>query len=727
GLTMGCARCHDHKYDPISRRDFYQFFAFFNNVDEQGVYTETRGNVAPLLQVPTAEETEKLAEFDRQIVELEQQSSHTEVDAAQFLGTADDMSLNDLPTPQLQLLFNQQLLAQAVPHEATKRASAESVRFTGESIPWKEGPIGAGVDFSGDPAAYVDAGQAFVIDADRPFSWSLWARVDGPGAFLSKMDDQHGFRGYDTIVLDDFRLKVHLIDTWPNNALAVTTKSAVPKDKWFHLTVSYDGSRQAEGIHLWLDGRPLALNFEQRNLSGSLLTDQPLRLGRRSTALYFDGSIADVRFYTQSLTAEQDARMLRRDLHARLAGQPLTADTIPPTVREYLKSQQNHELQEQLQTLRSARESLANSVQTTMIMRDRSEYRPTYLLRRGQYDLPDESEALWPQLPEFLGELPTDAPRNRLGLAHSLIQPDHPLVARVMVNRIWQRMFGRGIVPTPDNFGVQGDPPSHPELLDWLAIHFIESGWDVKQLHKMIALSATYRQSARSSAELQARDPYNRLLARGPRHRLPAELVRDNALAVSGLLSSKIGGPSVKPYQPAGLWDELAGGANGGPYQVADGPDLYRRSLYTFRKRTVSHPTLGTFDAPSWEICQAKRPTTNTPLQALALLNDLTYVEAAAHLAVRMQSESSVSASASDRIRLGFELALLRSPSDQELSTLEAGFAKYADFYRSRPESAKQFLSQGKSQVADDRKTPELAALATIAAVILNLDETITE
>jgi hypothetical protein len=394
-------------------------------------------------------------------------------------------------------------------------------------------------------------------------------------------------------------------------------------------------------------------------------------------------------------------------------------------VREYLERAQSGEWQQQLQGVRDARANFEKSLQTVMIMRDRTEYRPTYLLKRGQYDLRDESEALWPEIPGFLGQLPEGAVRNRLALANWLVDPSHPLVARVMVNRIWQRMFGVGLVASVDNFGVQGEVPSHPELLDWLAVRFIESGWDVKQLHKLIALSATYQQSASVPAELIARDPKNRLLARGPRHRLPAELVRDNALAVSGLLARKIGGRSVKPYQPDGLWDELAGGANGGPYVVETDENLYRRSLYTFRKRTVSHPTLGTFDAPSWELCQAKRSLTNTPLQALALLNDTTYVEAARHLAARMMAEGGETLE--ERLRFGYMLVAQRAPNDIELSTLTAGYAKYLAYYEQHASAAAEYLSQGMSQQPDDQKTPQIAAMSTVAAILLNLDEAITK
>ncbi len=728
GLTMGCARCHDHKYDPISRRDFYQFFAFFNNVDEQGVYNETRGNVPPLISVPTLAEQEELAELDRRIAQLEQQASSVAIDIPRYFGITEssgDESSQAGPRTELHLLAGGEILQGHLECEATNMLASDSVRYVGNNATWSSGPTTEGLVFLGEPDSHVDVGQGFVVEADQKFGWTLWSRVEAPGALISKMDDDHGYRGYDTIVLDDFRLKVHLIDSWPSNALAVTTKMPIPRNAWFHLAVTYDGSRTANGIQLWIDGQPVALNIEQNSLTGSLKTDQSLRIGRRSQSLFLKGSIADLRFCTEILNTETVNKLRMQDLRQLVPDLQVDAADLPPTLRDYIRSQQSHSSQQQIEQLRTKRTTAAKSVQTTMVMRDRTERRPTYALRRGQYDQPETSEELLPQIPASLGELSNDLPRNRLGLAQWLVQPTNPLVARVMVNRIWQRMFGQGLVSTPDNFGVQGDPPSHLQLLDWLAIHFVESGWDVKQLHREIALSATYRQSAVVSPEVQARDPENRWLSRGPRYRLPAELVRDNALSVSGLLSHKIGGPSVMPYQPDGLWDELAGGASGGPYQVAEGADLYRRSLYTFRKRTVSHPTLATFDAPSWEICQAKRGTTNTPLQALALLNDVTYIEAAIHLGVRMQTEVSQSNRAS--IQHGFLLATLREPNENELATLEAGYSKYFDFYQQQPEAARQFLSHGKAQVSDEMKTPKLAALAAVAAVLLNLDETITK
>jgi hypothetical protein len=328
-------------------------------------------------------------------------------------------------------------------------------------------------------------------------------------------------------------------------------------------------------------------------------------------------------------------------------------------------------------------------------------------------------------VPEFLPPLPKGAPVNRLGLARWLVDPANPLVARVEVNRIWGRLFGAGLVTTPDNLGSQGEPPANPELLDWLATELVRSGWDIKALEKEIVTSATYRQSSVVTAELAKRDPENRLLARGPRHRLSAEQIRDNALAVSGLLSLKIGGPSVKPYQPAGLWEELAGGAGQGPYRQDTGENLHRRSLYTYRKRTVPHPTTSTFDAPTWESCTAKRSTTNTPLQALALLNDETYIEAARALAQRMMQEGGTEIDA--RLRYGFRLATGRAPAAKEVERLTAAYDRYREAFGKDPAAAKTLLRVGEFSPDSHLDKIDLAAYATIASILLNLDETITD
>jgi hypothetical protein len=365
------------------------------------------------------------------------------------------------------------------------------------------------------------------------------------------------------------------------------------------------------------------------------------------------------------------------------------------------------------------------SIPSVMVMEDLPKPRPMYPLKRGQYDQPDKTRPLDPGTPTCLPNLPAGASRNRLGLARWLVSPENPLTARVEVNRIWQHHFGVGLVKTAENFGIQGEPPSHPELLDWLATELIRSGWDVKAMHRLIVTSATYQQDSRVPPALLAHDPENRLLARGPRFRLSAEVARDNALAIAGLLAPRIGGPSVKPYQPAGLWEELAGGAGEGPYIQSKGADLYRRSLYVYRKRTVPHPAMATFDAPSREICQVKRARTNTPLQALELLNDVAYVEAARALAQLMIEDGGCAPE--ERIAYAFRRAIARTPTPSEVAVLRRGLERYLAAYRSDPRAAEELIRHGESALDAKIDRAELAAYTATAGVILNLDKTISQ
>jgi hypothetical protein len=378
---------------------------------------------------------------------------------------------------------------------------------------------------------------------------------------------------------------------------------------------------------------------------------------------------------------------------------------------------------------RSARQNLARhrrererlqreEVATVMVMRDRAEPRATRVLERGLYDKP-VGDPLAPDVPAALGGLPEDTRRDRLALAHWLVAPENPLVARVAVNRIWASFFGEGLVATPEDFGTRGARPEHAALLDHLAVSFVQSGWDVRALERRIALSATYRQSSRATAQERERDPANRLLARGPRFRLDAETVRDQALFAAGLLVERVGGPSVMPYQPEGLWEELAGGAGQGPYVQSTGDDLYRRSVYTYRKRTVPHPTLTTFDAPAFELCVARRARTNTPLQGLALLNDPTYVEAARHLAARMMDSADDDAR---RLELGARAVLSRGLRTAELELLHASLAEHRASFARDPASAAAHLAVGASApdaAALQRREPaEWAAFSLVAATL---------
>jgi hypothetical protein len=375
--------------------------------------------------------------------------------------------------------------------------------------------------------------------------------------------------------------------------------------------------------------------------------------------------------------------------------------------------------------LKQTEADLLQSIPTAMVMEEMARPRMTRVLLRGDYL--SEGEVVTPGVPASLPPLRPGAPANRLGLARWLIDPANPLTSRVAVNRAWQLFFGTGLVRTADDFGSQGEPPSHPELLDWLAAEFIASGWDVKALHRLIVTSATYRQSSRVSAEQRARDPHNRLLARGPRFRLDAEAVRDNALAISGLLHRTIGGPSVRPYQPAGLWEQVAVGGNysSQTYAQSKGRDLYRRGLYTYWKRSLPHPSLVAFDAPSREACTVVRSRTNTPLQALVLLNDPTYLEAARALAQRTLCEGG--AAPGDRLTYAFRLCTARRPTAQELAILTRILDQQLLTYRQDRASAEALSRVGESERAGGLDARELGAWTAVANVLLNLDETISK
>ena len=383
------------------------------------------------------------------------------------------------------------------------------------------------------------------------------------------------------------------------------------------------------------------------------------------------------------------------------------------------KSSRKNELDAMLQR----RAALVAAIPTSMVLAERAAPRDTFLLMRGHYASPEVTEKLLPRIPDALGALPIDAPRNRLGLARWVVKADNPLTARVMVNSLWQQCFNRGLVDTPENFGVQCRPPLQKDLLDWLAVEFIECDWDVQHILRLIVSSDTFRQSAEAPMGDYVIDPDNEWLARGPRGRLPAEAVRDNALAISGLISDRVGGPSVKPYQPLGLWEELAGKGHES-YVQSEGKDLHRRSLYTFRKRTVPHPTMSTFDAPSWEFCQVRRSTTNTPLQALALLNDFTFVEAArafAQRVIRQQPGDDLA-----RVKLAFRLATSRRPTEEEETWLLEALGKYRAHFLTHPVAAAEFVVHGVAAEETSTTEVELAAHVALARVLLNLDEAIS-
>jgi hypothetical protein len=725
GLTLGCARCHDHKYDPIERRDYYQFFAFFNNVEEQGVYTETRGNTGPQVKVPTPQQLRELAEVEQQIAVLQtklaDEPSARSADGwiaewAKNLESSEEESI----APIFQTLLPDLVEIPADP----------------------ESPIGPAQVFAGQPAKEGIGAHWDAVDRDTPFSWSVWVHGSARGALFSKMNEDENYRGLDGIVLENGRFKVHLVHQWSANAIAVVSQQPLNEQVWQMVTVTYDGSSTAAGLKLYLDGAPVAVDVEVDSLRDSIRNQASAYLGQRQKSLYLNGSMASFAWFDVALRPTAVLNWHRRSLvkaAADLANIP-HAESQRQALSAYVSGLSQSEISGQLKSAEARRDQLLNSQQTCMIMRDRPQYRPTYVLRRGQYDLPDTSVELWPATPIALPPMAENQPGNRLGLARWMVDSRNPLVARVAVNRLWAQFFGRGLVETLDNFGIQGSPPSHPELLDWLASEFRDSGWNIQHIQRLIVTSRTYQQASDHRAEAVAKDPNNRWLWRGPRHRLSGEQLRDQALQVSGLLTTTIGGPSVYPYQPDGLWEELAGGANDGPYRVSSGPDLYRRGLYTYRKRTVSHPTLATFDAPSWEICYVQRAITNTPLQSLALWNDPTYVEAARQLAVQLMeryprlNEDPTSLDDGDLQTMVLEAmtsiyqkVLFREPKPAEIQRLAQSFKELLVFYRGNVALAEDLVKVGQTPIDSGWNRPSLAALTMIVSVVMNTDEFVSK
>ncbi len=735
GLTMGCARCHTHKFDPISQKEFYQFYAFFNSVPEVGLDGRT-GNAAPMLSLPTDAQKAKQQELTRAIQEL--------TDA-----------LSDKNIAPLQQEWEKTLtrrMAVAAVNNITAHYDLDG------SLADSSGHYRHGRTLNGDPtfgagmvsrAASLDGqtvlsfGDAGAFDAGEQFTFALWMRpgLGKVGNFaFQKIEDEKTRRGYELIfekthLIDIQRwaapLTIRLISNWPDNAIVVRTKESFNYNEWKHLAFTYDGSGKAAGLKVFLNGKPAEVEVVKDALNGSIKSNAELIIGNKQTGRAYSGGLDDMRFYSCVLgESEIEDLAVHYPIHTILSGvSGKRTKEEEDRLREYFLTQvapENMRRQHaELKEVKKRKQALDKAILSTMVMTELGKPRDTFVLARGDYH--NKTEKVTPGVPAILPPLPKDEKVNRLTLAKWLVDPGHPLTSRVAVNRFWQMCFGHGIVKTVEDFGVQGEPPIHPELLDWLATEFIRMGWDVKAMQKLIVTSAAYRQSSRETPELREKDPENRLLARGPRHRLPAEIIRDNALAVSGLLNDEIGGRSALPYQPPGLWEEMAfgDGFSMQEYVQSHGKDLYRRSMYTFWKRTVPPAAMATFDAPDREKCVARRAVTNTPLQALVTLNDPTYVEAARAMAQRTLREGGKDARS--RIVYIFRLALARNPSAQEVKVLRDLLSQQLINYRKDRKAASELLRVGESKADNQIDQAELAAWTMMASAILNLDETISK
>ena len=730
GLSVECAQCHSHKYDPISHKEYYQFFAFFNNNADSG--KQSRGGNAPPMVNVVSDDQQKLRDdaqtrINSATTKLTTRKKSAKGDIEKWAIAAalknqeqpqePEGLIAHLPLDQFKNKITVELISKKTTAKLEGGAQASDGKFSGGLRVVKNG--------------FVNVKGITPPEWNEPFSYGCWVKPDAAnasGAIFSKMNEGNAFRGFD-IWLQQGAPGTHIINNWPDNAVKILGKEKVKAKKWSHIFVTYDGSGKASGTRIYLNGRRLAHNIEADGLSGTIQTPNEFRIGRRSNSAQANNiEIDDVRLYNRALTDTEVATLAGNDPVGpilAIAPDKRNAKQKTALIIHYLNTidKEHQSLTAEKQKATSELTALTKTKITSMIMGDQGKMRPTYILERGHYSHPRKDEVIKPGVPAFLPPLPKAAPKNRLGLAQWLTRADHPLTARVAVNRYWSLLFGKGLVKTVSDMGTQGDWPTHPELLDWLATDFVKNGWDVKRTLKQMVMSATYRQSSRITRELFAQDRSNALLARGPRFRLQGEFVRDNALAVSGLLVRKIGGPSVKPYQPPGLWNEVSLGGNV-RFRQDKGEGLYRRSMYTYWKRSAPAPTMTIFDAPTREKCLVERPRTNTPLQALATLNDPQFVEASRHLAERMMKEGGNLPK--DRVAFGYQLVAARTPKALVSQILSSAFNEEFEHYKKNPEAAAKLLATGDSKRDESLNTAEHAAWTIVASMLLNLDEVIT-
>ena len=690
GLTVGCARCHDHKYDPITARDFYSLYAFFNTVDEvgNGGPRDGRGNYKPYLRLPAPELQAQAAAKEKEIVEARRILAEVESQVAPRQAAWEATALAE--RPRWEVLTPANLTA------------SNGVTLTAQS----DGSVFA--------AGATPASSMYDITASTKLTNITGFRLELlPDPRLPAGGSGRGADGKGVVTLFEVRTEGRKID------LSRVTADFKSEESELDLVIRpADQLKRGWGVNPEVARHHYAVIEPARLFGSAGGTTLAIRVGNE-----YEGALVG-RFRVSVTDSEFPEVMPENVRKILVTAESARTDKDRAELRRFFLAhpRERRVANEAVVKLEAEKRTIENKIPSTMVMQEMATPRDTFVLLRGSYEKPGEK--VTPAVPGFLPPMPAGAPANRLGLAEWLTDPANPLTARVAVNRYWQSYFGTGLVKTSEDFGSQGEAPSHPELLDWLATEFVRTGWDVKAVQRLIVTSATYRQQSQAGPALRERDPENRLLARGPRQRLAAEMIRDQALAISGLLNVRMGGPAVKPYQPDGLWEQLSAFQGRKLFERSKGADLWRRSVYSYWKRTVPPPSMTVFDAPTREFCVIRRPLSSTPLQALALLNDEMYVETARVLAERMMREGG--ATPASRLAYAFRLATARTPSAAEAAVLQAGFGRRLVQYRSDSAAAEKLLSAGEAPRDGSLDIAELAAYTTVASVILNLDEVIT-
>jgi mono/diheme cytochrome c family protein len=811
GLTVGCAVCHDHKYDPTTQKDFYSLSAFFNNIAELP-FNGDRPVWTPVARVPKPQNTEA---YDQVLARRSELASQLNAARLQRRDLAKQWLASKRNPPEAvsadKLLLRLRLDEGGGEVLKNSAPNAHPASFPiGKSKPqWGE-TTWLWPDFRIDASTHIMLGQTGDEDWNQAFSLGGWFMLrDAPnytvestsGALISKMDTTQHNRGWDLstekgIVSVDLvneepkenakpkkpvvkngvltkepfdyptptdltakdlapnkpppRKDAHkkevaskedpgkpaarmVKDRTPVVAIKVSTVDPLPLDgKWRHLSFTYDGSGKASGVKIYVNGVAVATRVVLDTLDHSTIrTQAPMQLGWRypDATPAQDTRYQDVRLYGRALTAEEAKRLPYEDYVAEITGKPQAQwnqDQWHVVSKFYLNDIDTNyrAIQSQIDQLDAQLVKLSEGGPLTLVAWEKSSIPYADVLTRGVYTA--RTQRVEANTPHFLPPLPAGMPHNRLALAKWTVSPENPLTARVTVNRMWNELFGAGLVETTEDFGIMGQRPSDPELLDWLAVEFRESGWDMKHMYKLMAMSATYRQSARSTPEQLAKDPKNLLLAHGPRFRMDAEMLRDVALESGGLLENKVGGPSVKPYQPANVWEQVSiGGSDTLAYVQQHGDALYRRSMYTYWKRMAMMPDMEAFDAPMRDAVCTRRQRTDTPLQALVTMNDVQWVEAARALAQRVIETGGKQPE--QRLDLMGDILLSHDPPPRMASVLEASLAQMEKHYAADPRAARKLIEVGEKKSDASIPAPELAAWTMVASEMLNLDETVTK
>ena len=738
GLTVGCAACHDHKFDPTSQKDFYSLTAFFNNIDGKA-WDENIHNSRPVLNLPKSDQLPAL-----EAAVAKRSAAMTAYEARRTSAAADFkawIAAGNSPQPVATDALMVRLKLDEGKGEVVSN-SAPKARTT--SYAAETNPLSWGEDSWLWPSARFDINTRLALpdegdfELDQPFSIATWTMLrlsvansgTRDGSLISRMGDKdrNGNRGWDLYVEKD-KLIVNLVHHLPEQAIRVEA-SGFPRGKWIHAGFTYDGSGKAAGVQIYVDGKPVAMKVTADSLAPGLTirTDAPLQLGRReNTELLRQSRYQDLRVYRRVLSKEEFARLPFEDPSAEIlaaAPDPSTwsQDQRFVVLDRFFLGQKDPDairLAAEVMAANAGIEALGKDGTPTLIAAEKPTPAWASILNRGNYA--SRKERVYPATPSFLPPLPATLPANRAGLAEWLFLPENPLFSRVTVNRAWQEIFGTGLVETSDDFGIMGARPSHPELLDWLAVEFRESKWDLRHIYKLLLTSRSYRQSQQVTPEKLAADPANRLISRGPRFRMDAEVLRDAALQASALLNPEVGGPPVKPYQTPGIWEAVSmPESNTLHYQQDKGPALYRRSMYSFWKRFAPPPSLETFDAQARETVCIRRARTNTPLQALVTMNDPQFFEAARKLA-----ERAIRSGTDPAARLDFMARLLisRSLDAGEKAALTESLTRFSGFYKGHPQEAKDLLTNGESPADASLDPVELATWSVTANQLLNLDE----